>query len=122
MEKVAKHTYGRYTVENIYECIRDYDYQLWIAYKKQDNEIIIIAAVVTRIDTYPNKRYVSMAFCGGIDLNIWKDAMLATLRRFAQDNHCDGIEATARPGWAKIFKNDGHKPLWSTFELPLVKE
>lgn len=122
MEGAAEYTRGRYTAENIRECIKDYDYQLWIAYEKENNEIGILGAVVTRIETYPNKRYVSMVFCGGIGLNIWKDAMIATLRRFAQDNHCDGIEATARPGWAKIFKNDGHKPLWATFELPLVKE
>ena len=101
MEGAAEYTRGRYTAENILECITDYDYQLWIAYEKNGEEIIILGSVVTRIETYPNKKYVSMVFCGGISLNVWKDAMLEMLRRFAQNNQCDGIEATARPGWAK---------------------
>ena len=63
-----------------------------------------------------------MQFCGGEDLISWKDPMLALLRRFAKDVGCDGIESTARPGWAKIFQNDGFAAHWITFELPLEME
>ena len=31
--------------------------------------------------------------------------MLQLLQRWAKDNECDGIEATARLGWSKIFKS-----------------
>ena len=45
--------------------------------------------------------------------------MLALLRRFAADVGCEANEATARKGWAKVFKDDGYQERWVTFELPL---
>ena len=63
-----------------------------------------------------------MSFCGGEKLSEWKDPMLNLLQHWAFDSHCDGIEATARIGWAKVFKQDGHKALWQTFELPAGSE
>jgi hypothetical protein len=60
-----------------------------------------------------------MQFCGGVELKNWKDPMLSLLRRYAKDMGCDGIESTARRGWAKVFQNDGYKGIWVTFQLPL---
>ena len=60
-----------------------------------------------------------MTFCGGEDFDKWKDIMLDLLKKWAKDNNCDSLEAVGRLGWAKIFKNDGHKSLFNTFELPL---
>ena len=59
-----------------------------------------------------------MSFCGGVELDKWKAPMLKLLQQYAFDTKCDGVEATARLGWTKIFKDDGHKALWQTFELP----
>lgn len=110
----AEYTHGRYEVEDILDAIMDYDHTLWIAF----DETSIKGAVVTNIAHYPRKRYLVMVFCGGVELDKWKDPMLKLLQHFAFDNHCNGVEATARLGWTKIFKHDGHKPLWQTFELP----
>jgi len=110
----ATYTHGRYELEDIYDAIMDYDHTLWIAF---DDETIK-GAVVTNFAHYPKKKYLVMVFCGGIELDTWKPAMLKLLQHFAHDTQCSGVEATARPGWAKIFKDDGHKALWQTFELP----
>jgi hypothetical protein len=114
LKGAADYTHGRYEVNDIYWAIVDYDHHLWIAFDDEQ----IKGAVVTNIVNYPRKRYLCMSFCGGVELEKWKDPMLKMLQHWAFDNHCDGIEATARPGWAKIFKDDGHVPLWRTFELP----
>jgi hypothetical protein len=92
----------------------DYDHTLWIAF---DDETIK-GAVVTNFAHYPKKKYLVMSFCGGVELDTWKPAMLKLFQHYAFDTQCNGVEATARPGWAKIFKGDGHKALWQTFELP----
>jgi hypothetical protein len=90
---------------------------LWIAFDDEK----IKGAVVTNFMHYPKKKYLCMTFCGGVELDKWKDPMLKLLQHFAHDTHCDGIEATARLGWTKIFKDDGHKPLWQTFQLPAAE-
>lgn len=114
LDGAAQYTHGRYTIDDIYVCIKEYDYTLWIAFDEEK----IKAAVVTNFAHYPRKKYLVMTFCGGDQLDQWKDPMLTLLQRFAYDTQCDGIEATARLGWTKIFKSDGHKPLWQTFQLP----
>jgi len=114
LEGAAQYTHGRYEVGDILDCITDYDHTLWIAFDDEE----IKGAVVTNIMTYPRKKYLSLVFCGGVELDEWKDDMLKLLQCWAYDNNCDGIEATARPGWLKIFKDDGHKSLWHTFQLP----
>jgi hypothetical protein len=115
MEKAAEFTYGRYTADDILDSITDYDHVLWVAF----NEGKIKGAVVTDFVTYPKRKLLCMSFCGGEDLHEWKVPMLELLQRFARDTGCDGIEATARRGWAKIFKDDGFQDHWVTFELPV---
>lgn len=114
LEGAAAYTYGRYTVEDIKASVLNYGNSLWIAF--DDDKIY--GSVVTNFITYPQKKFVSMSFCGGVELHLWKDSMLELLRQWAFNNQCDGVEATARIGWSVIFKNDGHKALWQTFELP----
>ena len=115
MEGAAKYTYGRYTSDDIYDSVTEHDYQLWVAF----DETGIKGAVVTNVMVYPKRKLLCMSFCGGYDLKEWKEPMLSLLQRYAKDMGCDGIEATARAGWAKIFLNDGYKQHWVTFELPL---
>lgn len=114
LKGAAEYTHGRYEVQDILDAITDYDHTLWIAF----DESGIKGAVVTNFANYPRKRYLVMSFCGGVELDKWKDPMLKLLQHWAHDNGCEGVEATARLGWAKIFKNDGHTPLWQTFQLP----
>jgi hypothetical protein len=116
--KAAKYTYGRYTVGNIYDLVKESDYQLWVAYDGKDFK----GAVVTNIINYPQRKLLGMQFCGGEELDTWKPQMLDLLKRFARDSGCEAIESTGRPGWAKVFQNDGYKATWVTYELPLEQE
>ena len=118
IEKAAKYTYGRYTTSNIYDIVKDGDYQLWVAFEAETFK----GAVVTNIMNYPQKKILCMQFCGGEELKLWKQPMLDLLKRFARDLGCEGIESTGRPGWAKIFQNDGYKATWVTYELPIDME
>jgi hypothetical protein len=115
LKKAADYTYGRYTVDDIRDSITDYDHVLWVAFKEGK----IIGAVVTNSVSYPKRKALNMAFCGGENLKEWKAPMLSLLQRYAKDTGCDCIEATARRGWAKVFQNDGFKGHWVTFELPI---
>jgi hypothetical protein len=114
-EKAAEYTYGRYTTNNIYERAKDESYQMWVAYEDD----IFKGVVITEVVTYPQRKLLSMHFCGGIQLKEWKSPMLKLLQLFARDMGCDGIESVGRPGWEKVFREDGYKALWVTYELPL---
>ena len=114
MEKAAKYTYGRYDVDDIYDSVTQYVHVLWVAFEDK----VIKGVVVTSIKQYPKKRYVDMVFCAGTEGHTWKDIMLATLQKWAFDTECDGIESSGRLGWSRIFKGNGYKLLWQTYELP----
>lgn len=115
MADAAHYTYGRYEAEDILTSILDYGHQLWIAF---DSASTIKGAAVTSFNVYPRKKYLDLTFVGGEEGLTWKDPMLKMLQHWAHDTECDGIESIGRLGWAKIFKNDGYKPLWQKFELP----
>ena len=115
MERAAEYTYGRFTVDDILDSIKQYDYQLWIAF---DTDARILGAVVTRFIQYPRKKYLDLTFIGGNEAITWKDPMLKMLQHWAYDNECDGIESSGRTGWSRALRKDGYKMLWQTYELP----
>ena len=115
VEKAAGYTYGRYSASNLYDMVKDGDYQLWVAYDGNDFK----GTVLTNVMNYPQRRVLCMGFCGGIELKDWKTPMLDLLKRYAKDMGCDSIEAFGRPGWANVFKEDGYQTKWITFELPI---
>ncbi len=118
MEKAAEYTYGRYTVDDIYDSVKENDYHLWIAFDGAN----ILGAVVTQFTVYPKRKVLNLVFCGGEELHTWKDSMLKLLQRFGHDMNCDCLESTGRRGWAKIFVGDGYKEMWVTYELPVKGE
>ena len=113
--KAVSYTDGRYEAFDVLHLLLTSDYHLWVAFCDDG----IKGAVVTRFIDYPRKRYLFLEFCGGVDGFQWKDKMLSVLRDWAKDNDCDGIEASGRDGWKKIFERDGYEPKLRNFELAL---
>jgi hypothetical protein len=60
-----------------------------------------------------------MQFTGGVELKKWKKPMLELLQRWARDNGCEKIESPGRPGWARVFRDDGYEAKFITYELPV---
>jgi hypothetical protein len=117
MDMAAEYTYGRYDTDDILTAITDYDHHLWVAFNVGGP---LLGAVVTSFRYYPKKKYLDLTFLGGDSGFSWKDPMLKVLQHWAYDNECDGIESSGRPGWSKVFKEDGYKMLWQTYELPVA--
>lgn len=118
LARAVPFTNGRYELEDIFDALLHNYHNLWLVF----NDEGVHGALITAIKLYPRKRYLDLAFIGGDNGHAWKDQMLDILQRWAYDNSCDGIEASARLGWQKIFKGDGYRPLWQTFELPMGSE
>ena len=114
LDRACKYTYGRYTKEDIKELLEDEYFQLWVAFDGK-----IYGVVVTQFMQYPRSKYLGLLFCGGVNFAKWGDDMINTLKRYAKDTECDGVEATGRSGCSKLLKKNGHTARWATFELPL---
>ena len=115
LEKSAKYTYGHFNADDIKQNLLTTNKQLWVAYKS----VQIYGFVVTEIVTYPQMKTLMMHFTGGVHLNKWKDNMLKTLQAFAKELDCKVIESYGRKGWGKVFEQDGYKPRFIYYELPL---
>ena len=113
--KTAKYTHGRFNAEDIKQNLLNTEKQLWVAYKG----VQIYGFVVTEIVEYPQMRTLMMHFTGGIHLKKWKNDMLKTLQKFAKEFNCNVIESYGRKGWGKVFEQDGYKPRFIYYELPL---
>lgn len=117
LEKACKYSYGRYNTEDLKEMIEEGIFHLWISYNKEEERFY--GAVVTQFMAYPRVKYLSLSFCGGKELIKWQKPMLNILRKFAADTGCEGLEAAARRGWAKLLEKEGYQSRWVTFDLPL---
>lgn len=115
MERAVEMTNGRYELEDILDALLNRNHDLWVVFTGTR----VLGAMVTAIRQYPRKKYLELSFIGGDEGMEWKGQMLDILQRWAYDNNCNGIESCARLGWAKIFKDDGYRPMWQMFELPM---
>jgi hypothetical protein len=111
----AQYTYNRFNADDIKKDLINKPQQLWIAY----DEGQIYGAVVTEIIEYPQITTLMMHFTGGKKLPYWKQPMLKLLQKFAKDHACNIIESYGRPGWEKVFKDDGYKEVFKFYELPV---
>jgi len=117
MERAAKYTYGRYTAEDIKSELFTKDQQLWIAFEEGN----VYGAYVTEIVRYPRLKTCVIHFLGGKQFKKWGWLGLEVLQKFAKEHKCDVMESSGRPGWGKIWKNDGYKELFTFYELPVEK-
>jgi hypothetical protein len=115
VESAADYTYGRFSANDIKTELLIKQQQLWIAYDSNE----VYGFVITEVISYPKLKVLIMHFTAGKKLLSWKDLMLSDLQDFAKSNGCKTIESYGRPGWAKIFKNDGYKQQFIFYELPV---
>lgn len=113
----VEYTRGCYAPEDIQQQLLAGTHHLWIAFEGTD----IKGCVVTQVVQYPRKRALNCYMAGGTDFSSWRTPMMALLSKFAIDNDCECFEATGRPGWLRMFKNEGCEVVWQTCQLPIAR-
>ena len=86
--------------EDFFESLMNQDMQLWVAL--EDTEVV--ACMVTRIVSYPQKRLLRFVFIGGEGMDKWLEN-LPIVENFALINGCTSLEIWGRKGWIKILKD-----------------
>ena len=100
IKKACLSTKGRFTAEDVKEWLDSGDCQLWIVEHKNE----VRAAAVTEILLYPKLKVCRVNIVTGKGRNNWqhfKDG----IEEWARKEGCKRIEALARKGWAKVYKD-----------------
>jgi hypothetical protein len=87
-----------HTLDDIAEGVAAGRYQLWPA----DD-----AAMVTELIQYPQARHIHVFLAGG-NLETIKD-MRPSIEEFGIFNECTVLSINGRPGWAKVFEDEGYR-------------
>jgi hypothetical protein len=89
---------GRFTLDDAIRHFKEKDWVLWTSVR--DKKIEAIAA--TEILQYPQKKMCAVRIVTGKNYANWVQ-LENGIAAWAQSIGCDGMEAYARKGWAKIF-------------------
>ena len=98
LARVSRHTEGEMEPDDYIEPLTHGDMQLWVA--TEDKKIL--AALITQIIPYPQKRILRLISLAGEEFNRFKDC-LDMVEAFAINNHCTALEMWGRKGWKKLL-------------------
>ena len=113
LRKAVARSKGRWSMESLYQSIVTGHQHLWVAFNT-DKEIDGVGT--TELVNYPHKRMLCIQFLGCKNFNDWVWDMVDKYNDWAKDNHCSGIEATAREGFWKWLKQDGYEKSYVVYE------
>lgn len=107
LQKMAKWSGGRRTVEDIIRRVVTREALLWLTHNAEGKPN---GALVTHIEAYPRMRMLSVDHCAGErgQMDDIADQMYEALEKFSRFNQCQGIEFVGRPGWVKHVEPRGY--------------
>lgn len=83
------------------EAVKDGKAQMWVALRSDR----LLAAFLTEIVRGPEVKFVGVFGMGGVQVNIWRDALREVLVPFAAAERCDCIRFAGRAAWGRIFRD-----------------
>lgn len=90
--------------------------QLWICLDTQAHQVI--AALATEVLEYPQARVLSLAFCGGEQMERWA-GWIEALEDVAKTGGCSAVRIPGRKGWERVFP--GYEERLRVFEKQLQR-
>ncbi len=91
---------GRLDLVDLYRFLRAKDLVLWVSIRDKTIE----AVAVTEIIQHAKKKMCCVRIMTGENYANWI-GLEQGIADWAKSIGCDGMEATARKGWAKVFKH-----------------
>ena len=98
LEMVKEHSEGEAEPDDFLEPLTHGDMQLWVA--TEDKKVI--AALITQIIPYPQKKILRLISLAGDEFNRFKDC-LDIVEAFAINNQCTALEMWGRKGWKRLL-------------------
>lgn len=113
IERALRHSRGELTADDVRHDLLEQYMQLWVA---ADERKKVEACLVTQIVIYPKRKMLRIVVLAGKKSHRWGCGweMISTWARLAG---CDGVEAHARPGIARLYKKLGFRNYYSVVGL-----
>jgi len=109
----VERSHGRWTMQTLLAALKEGRQQLWLIY---ENDQPVKGVGTTEILFYPNRKMLAVQYLGGSGLDTWGLSFLSIIEDFAKAAGCSGIEATARKGFWKWFKERDYQDAYTVFE------
>ncbi len=98
LARVAPHTEGEMEPDDYIEPLTHGDMQLWVVVENKR----VIAALITQIIPYPQKKILRLISLAGEEFDKIKD-FLDVVEAFAIKYECSALEMWGRKGWKKLL-------------------
>ena len=98
LARVTSHTEGELEPDDFIEPLTHGEMQLWIGIEDKE----IIAALITQVIPYTQKKVLRLISLAGEDFNKFKD-FISMVESFAIRSECSSLEMWGRKGWKKLL-------------------
>jgi hypothetical protein len=115
LEKAQRRVADKMDLDDVLNDIRGGSLQLWMVVVNG----VLMAAMTTRIVSYPKKKNLLINLIGGYEMDRWMPSALDALKEMAKINGLRGIEGYGRKGWEKILKNTSFVPVFTNYEMEI---
>jgi|TARA_R110000803_G_C11919889_1_gene314204 hypothetical protein len=119
LAKAVATSSGRFHVDDIYRDLENGVYSLWLAIDEDNKESKVVAAITTRIISYPNKKSLAMDWIGGSKMSEWMPVAMKKLTQFAKDCDCTHLEGYGRKAWMRVLKKYNWKPDYIAYKMEI---
>lgn len=109
---------GRIELQDIFEMCSVGKANLWVVYNDDVQNDEIVAAFITHVIDYPNRKAMSIPWVGGSKGRLfeWYQQMLDTVEMFASQSGCQHMEGYGRDAWGKFLGREGWRKKHNVFE------
>lgn len=115
MDKTVATAKGKFTIDDLRRAIESGDLALWMVLDGAKP----IAAITTRVITYPQRKAMALDWVGGSRMAEWFDIAMPTLMSFARANGCAHMEGYGRKAWLRWIGRYGWEPEYIAFRKEL---
>lgn len=108
LRKAFERCEGDYTEEDIYAGLLNREYQLWIYW----HDLTIVAACVTCVVVYPQRKVCCFMLIGGKGLKFWKQSAQEGITTWAKEKGCTVLEGYDTRSWLRVLIKYGWRGVW----------
>ena len=112
LARVVSRSEGELETDDIFDLVAEGRMQLWIVVKDKES----IAALVTQIITYPQKRVLRLVSLAGEGIQEFIHFLDTIVLSFAIQKGCTALELWGRKGWKKLL------PEWKSEYIVYTKD